>query len=54
VGAAGTVWTFNGKKVTVDGSGYYYVKEDGTLKAEVMWEDGSTDVIVKEIKVVEE
>ena len=54
VGAAGTVWTFNGKKVTVDGSGYYYVKEDGTLKVEVMWEDGSTDVIVKEIKVVEE
>lgn len=54
VGAVKTVWTFNGRQVKVDGSGYYHVTGDGELKAEVMWEDGSTDVIVKEIKMVEE
>lgn len=44
-------WSFNGKEIKTDASGYYKVTEGGTLKASVYWEDGSTDILVKEIIV---
>lgn len=53
VGAKDVLWTFNGGWISVDASGYYKVKKDGELKAVVIWEDGSKDVIVKQIKVSE-
>ena len=53
VGAKDILWTFNGGWISVGPSGYYRVKKDGQLKAVITWEDGSKDVIVKEIKVSE-
>lgn len=53
IGAKDVLWTFNGGWISTDASGYYKVKKDGVLKAVVSWEDGSKDVIVKEIKVSE-
>lgn len=53
VDAGDILWTFNGGWIGVDASGYYRVKKDGELKAVITWEDGSKDVIVKEIKVSE-
>lgn len=53
IGAKDILWTFNGGWISTDASGYYKVKKNGTLKAVVTWEDGSKDVIVKEIKVTE-
>ena len=45
-------WSLNGKPISVSSDGYYYIKEEGTLKAEVSYEDGSKDIIVKEIKLL--
>lgn len=53
VEAKDILWTFNGGWIGVDASGYYKVKKDGELKAVITWEDGSKDVIVKQIKVSE-
>ena len=47
-------WTFNGKPVTVDGDMYYKVRESGTLKAHIIWKDGSEEVIMKEIIIGKE
>lgn len=49
--AAEIIWYFNGRQVTHEGDGYYTLEKDGTLKAEVLWEDGSKEVIVKEITI---
>ena len=49
--AAEVKWTFNGKKITPEDDGYYTVKESGTLKAHVLWQDGSEDIIEKKINV---
>lgn len=51
VGAERVDWTLGGQKISIDDSGYYIVNKSGTLRAEVYWEDGSKDVIVKEVIV---
>lgn len=48
-GAAGITWYFEGEKVSHDGDGYFTLPSSGTLKATVEWEDGSADIITKEI-----
>ena len=52
-GAEEIEWTFDGIPVKVDPDGYYKLEKSGTLKAVVHWEDGSRDIVVKEIKVAE-
>ena len=47
--AASITWTFNGKPAESDGCGYFTVTESGTLKAQMICEDGSETVIIKEI-----
>ena len=42
-------WTMNGRPVQVGGDGYYVVTGSGILRAEVNYEDGSRDIIIKEI-----
>lgn len=53
IGAKDILWTFNGGWICPDKSGYYKVRKDGELKAVISWEDGSKDVLVKEIKISE-
>ena len=53
IGARDILWTFNGGWICPDKSGYYKVRKDGELKAVISWEDGSKDVLVKEIKISE-
>lgn len=47
-------WFFNEERIEPDGSGYWHLKESGTLKAKLWYEDGSADVIIKQITVVHE
>ena len=47
--AAEVSWTFNGTPVDADRTGYFKVSESGTLKAHITWDDGSEEVILKEI-----
>lgn len=44
-------WKFNGAVISKDKSCYYTIPESGTLSAVVFWEDGSEDVIVKDVKI---
>lgn len=53
VEAAQVRWFLNGKSVTTDADGYYTLTEGGLLKAVVSWEDGSEDVLTKEIIIAE-
>ena len=53
VGAEKVTWTFDGIKITPDKSGFYTLGRSGKLKAVVSWEDGSQDVIIKQITVSE-
>ena len=46
-------WTFNGSPVTVGPDCYYTVARKGTLRAYVTWEDGSEEVVMKEINIGE-
>ncbi len=48
--AAEIRWTFRNGDITVEQDGYYTVTKDGTLKAYVTWEDGTEEIIMKEIK----
>ena len=43
-------WSFDGESITVDSEGYYHITKSGTLRAELLYEDGSIDVINKEIR----
>ncbi len=52
--ASGITWTFNGEAVTAGGDGYLTVTKSGTLKAHIVWNDGSEETIAKEIKIGEE
>jgi hypothetical protein len=47
--AAEIHWTYNDKPIDVEGDKYYKVKEDGILKAHIIWKDGTEEVIIKEI-----
>ncbi len=53
-GAAEITWTFNGKTVEAGGDGYFTVENGGILKAHIQWEDGSEDIIEKEIIIGKE
>ena len=44
-------WTFEGAEITPDAKGCYTLPGSGTLRAELVWEDGTSDVICKEITV---
>ena len=50
-GAAHVDWVFPNSVLTTNGSGYYTVQGSGTIKAVVDYEDGSTDIITKQITV---
>ncbi len=57
--AAETVWTFNGQPISTKNAkgierGYYTVDRSGILKAHITWEDGSEEIIMKEITIGEE
>ena len=47
-------WTFNGNPVSVGKDCYYTVLRKGTLRAHIVWEDGSEDIVMKEINIEEE
>ena len=47
--AAEIHWTYNGRPIEVEVDKYYKVKENGTLKARIIWKDGTEDTIIKEI-----
>ena len=51
--AASVHWTFNGKGISAGPDGYYEIVSDGVLKAHITWDDGSTDVLMKEIIISE-
>ncbi len=43
------IWTFDGRVITPDENGYFTATRNGTLRAELIFEDGSSDIICKEI-----
>ena len=47
--AAEISWTFNDRPAVPDGDLYFRTKESGTLKAHIIWKDGSEETILKEI-----
>lgn len=47
-GAEKVIWKFNGRTIGPK-DGYFTVSENGTLKAEIYFKDGSKSIIVKEI-----
>lgn len=49
--AAEVRWTLDGQKITVGPDGYYVLNRSGLLKAEVLHEDGSTDILIKRLTV---
>lgn len=42
-------WYFDGERISADADGFYTITRAGQLKAEVLHDDGSREVIVKEI-----
>ena len=48
-GAESISWYFGDRPAATDSEGYFTLTSDGTLRAEINWPDGTTDVIVKEI-----
>ena len=42
-------WTYDGKPVQTDASGYFHPSQSGTLKATVYHSAGSKDILSKEI-----
>ncbi|MGN1210750.1 MAG: hypothetical protein ACI4TM_03635, partial [Candidatus Cryptobacteroides sp.] len=43
-------WKLNGKAVKTDADGYFTPAAGGKLMAVVTWDDGSQDVLVKEVE----
>ncbi|MBR1576821.1 MAG: M6 family metalloprotease domain-containing protein [Bacteroidales bacterium] len=50
-GATGVAWTLNGRSISVGKDGYYEIRSGGTLKAVVDYDDGTQDIIVREVQV---
>ena len=44
-------WTLDGNEICTGTDGYYVVSDGGLLKAEVLHDDGSTDIIIRKINV---
>ena len=51
IGAINIRWFFNGKEIRTGADGYYHISTNGELKAELIWEDSSRDIIRKSIIV---
>jgi hypothetical protein len=51
-GVAEVHWFFDGTRIGTDADGGYSLRRSGLLKAEILYEDGSTEVIVKQITVL--
>ena len=49
--AAEVIWRFNDARISHEGDGYYTLTRSGTLRVDVLWEDGSRDTVVKEIRI---
>ena len=49
--AVKVTWSFDGQSISPDEKGKFTVERDGILRAELLYEDGSIDVICKEISV---
>lgn len=52
--AAEIRWEFDGRKIGPGGDGYFTVTESGVLKAYIIWDDGSQDILMKEIIIRKE
>ena len=53
VGAEQVRWFMDGNPVRTGADGYYTLTGSGLLKAVVSWEDGTEDVLIKQIVVKE-
>ena len=51
--AVDIIWTFDGKQIKAGGDCYHTIGHGGILKAYVHYEDGSTEVLIKEITIDE-
>ncbi len=52
--AAEITWTFNDRPAAADGDLYFRTNESGTLKAHIIWPDGTEETILKEIIIGKE
>ena len=50
-GAKEILWEYSGNKINLEADQVFRPTGNGTLKATVMWRDGSSDIIVKDLKV---
>ena len=50
-GATGISWSLNGRSIAVGPDGYYEIRSAGSLKAVVDYQDGTQDIIVREVSV---
>jgi hypothetical protein len=46
-------WRYNGAPISPGKDFYYDVRSSGKLEAEIQWEDGTSDVVVKNIRVTD-
>ncbi len=53
-GAAEIRWTYNGTTISRGGNGYFVPKQNGTLRADIVWSDGTEETIIKEIIIGED
>ncbi len=51
--AAEIRWTYNGVPVSRGGNGYFVPQQSGTLRADIIWNDGTEEAIIKEITIGE-
>jgi len=51
VGAAEVRWYMDGKRISTGDDGWYHLDGSGTLKAEILWEKGGSDIIMKKMNV---
>ncbi len=49
--AVSVKWTFDGKEISCDRTGYYTLDKSGELRAVIEWDDGSMEIITKTITV---
>lgn len=50
-GVQNITWLYNGKSISPGPDGYYTIVSSGTLRARIQYEDGSTEIIIKEISL---
>ena len=44
-------WTFNDEEITAEGDNYFSLPGSGTLTARIIWDDGSEEILRKEITI---